>query len=293
MSESHGPFRLDQPGVYDISDEQYHSDPCIEPSLSASIAKVICTESPLHAKLRHPRLTPQPEVKESKAMDMGSALHALVLQPKRISDLVEIVHSDDWRTKAAKQARDQAREEGKAPILASIFEEAQETAETLRSNLPDGILDDTGYAERTLIWKEGAVWVRSRMDWMSGDASQIIDYKTSGRSLGDIENVGRTQVDLGIAIQSALYRRGVMKLGAHHQPRFRIVVQEINPPYCHRILEPGGDLEMIGEKQVLWAIDKWFDGVVKRRWPGYDNRTHIINLAPWHEKKWLDREEEG
>src|SRR5215831_5713580 len=44
------------PGVYAMPAAQYHADPCPTPSLSASIIKLICLDSPAHAWTAHPKL---------------------------------------------------------------------------------------------------------------------------------------------------------------------------------------------------------------------------------------------
>ena len=41
-------------GIYTLSAEAYHADPCPEPSLSASIANVLLQRSPAHARIQHP-----------------------------------------------------------------------------------------------------------------------------------------------------------------------------------------------------------------------------------------------
>ena len=40
-----------------------------------------------------------------------------MLEGRDFEDVVEIVYADDWRTKAAKEQRDQAREQGKVALL--------------------------------------------------------------------------------------------------------------------------------------------------------------------------------
>ena len=75
------------PGIYpDLTPKVYHADPCERPSLSSTIAKVMCSRSPRHAWLAHPRLgdapegdAPEGEEKVSKQKLLGSLLHRLVL----------------------------------------------------------------------------------------------------------------------------------------------------------------------------------------------------------------------
>ena len=47
-----------KPGIYGMSEDCYHADPADAPSLSASIAKILIAETPLHAWTAHPKLNP-------------------------------------------------------------------------------------------------------------------------------------------------------------------------------------------------------------------------------------------
>ena len=64
--------------ILNCSPGDYYRDPCAVPSLSQSIAHTLVTQSPLHAWSEHPRLGNQRKP-ASKAMDVGSLIHKLVL----------------------------------------------------------------------------------------------------------------------------------------------------------------------------------------------------------------------
>src|SRR5262245_31717991 len=99
--------------VLNCTIEQYHADPCETPSLSHSVAHELINKSPLHSWMRHPRLGGQHK-KETKEMDRGSLVHALLLGAGKP---IVIIKADDWRTKASQQDRDYAREQGHIPVL--------------------------------------------------------------------------------------------------------------------------------------------------------------------------------
>ena len=107
---------IDKPGIYTIPLTEYIADPCPEPSLSASVAHTLITESPIHAFVQHPRLNKGRIESGSSKMDIGTIVHGLVLEGDE-SRLV-IVEADDWRTKVAKETRDAARLAGLVPVLA-------------------------------------------------------------------------------------------------------------------------------------------------------------------------------
>ena len=95
-------------GVYTIPLSEYIADPAPCPSLNASTAHTILTESPYHAWIGHPRLNPNYVREESSRQEMGSIAHAVLIDGDESK--VMVIEADDWRTKAAKEEREVARE---------------------------------------------------------------------------------------------------------------------------------------------------------------------------------------
>src|SRR5262245_291549 len=155
-----------KPGVYDLSSEDYHRDPCPEPSLSSSIAKLLVNSTPLHAWTAHPRLNPDFIRDEAEKFDIGKACHSLILHNVQS---FEIIDAEDWRTKEARAKRDAARNAGKIPLLTEQWVRVAAMAHAARIQLnrhreaSDAFTNGT--PEQTLIWREGPTWCRSRLDW--------------------------------------------------------------------------------------------------------------------------------
>src|ERR1019366_772229 len=119
-------------GFFDIPSDVYHADPCIFPSLSSGIAKNIL-RSPLHAQAKHPRLrlTHDPlEDESSSAMKLGSLIHALVLGN---GPDFAVIDADDYRTKAARELRDTALEDGFIPILAKEHAQGEKVSAAVKA----------------------------------------------------------------------------------------------------------------------------------------------------------------
>ena len=117
--------------ILNVTEAAYHADPCVSPSLSQSVAHILVTESPRHAWLAHPKLGGSRERITSRVMDEGAILHKLLLGA---GAQFEMVVADDWRTKAAKEARDTIVSEGKIAILAHNFEKLKTAAERIFRN---------------------------------------------------------------------------------------------------------------------------------------------------------------
>lgn len=287
-------MRIDQPGVYDISAEEYHADPCLAPSLSNSIAKILVSQTPRHAWAAHSRLNPAFEPEEEAKFDLGKTAHSLMLHDPQ---LFEIVDAADWRTKEAKAARESARLTGRIPILKDQWERTQMMVRSARSQLAvhedaaDAFTD--GEPEKTLIWKEGDIWCRARLDWKPNNPEKrriFDDYKSTAASAGPDE-WSRILYSCDLDMQSAFYRRGIKALGLCRDPMFRYIVQENYEPFalCAIALTPAAvDL---AEHKVARALDIWGTCLKSDLWPGYPNRTCYIDPPAWHEAQILARDE--
>lgn len=280
---------IDAPGIYNISATEYNSDPCVEPSLSASIASCLCLETPAHAKVRHPRLTEQPIKDNSDEMDIGTAAHALMLEGVNI---VEVIDAPDWRTNKAKEARDAARIKGKVPILTKnwlkVLAMVEAAHDQLKNHMDSRDAFFNGKPEQTLIWNDDGAWCRARLDWLHDSYKKIYDLKTTGISANP-EIVSRAIFTRGMDIQCAFYLRGV-KVLTGIDATFKFVVQETVEPYALCVIALGPDSLIIGEKKVMWALDKWRECLRTNEWPGYPRQTCYARLPEWEEKKWLERE---
>lgn len=296
MTTAANDTRIVEPGIYDMSAEAYHADPCPEPSLSCSIAKLICLSSPAHARHEHPRLNPTAVHEESERFDIGTAAHAVLLEG---AAAVEIIDAQDWRTNAAKAARDAAREAGRIPLLAKVWGDVQAMVKAARVQLDrhkEGghEMFSAGDAERTLIWQEDdGTWCRARLDWLrrvNGGLYPLAidDYKTTGASANP-DDWTRTLFQSGTDIQVAWYRRAVKALTGH-EADFRFAVQENYPPYALSVISLSPGALMLAEKKVLYALEQWRTALDRNDWIGYPRRTCYADLPQWHEAWWLEKE---
>lgn len=287
-------MKIDRPGVFAMTADVYHSDPVCEPSLSSSIAKLLVTPgaTPMHARHECPRLNPDYEADDSEKFDLGKAAHSLILHDPQA---FEIIDAADWRTKAAQSARDTARSAGKIPILAHQFVNVTEMVAAACVQLlahEDGrafFVKGDGVPEQTMVWREGDVWCRSRLDWRPNTSRFFPDYKSTGAS-ADPDCWTRTMYGMGADLQAAFYLRGIKALKLCDRPEFRFVVQENYAPFALSVigLMPGA-LEL-ANRQVERAIGIWADCRRDNRWPGYPRRTAWIDAPAWHEASLMARE---
>jgi hypothetical protein len=281
---------IDQPGVYELPHEDYHRDPCPEPSLSASSIKKIVTHSPRHAWTGSQRLNPDYVSEEKMEFDRGSAAHALLLEG---DDRMAVLPFPDYKKDAAKASRADARAAGRFPILEQQYPsilKMREIALRAIAACPDlgGIRLTDGKAEQSLFWKEGDVWNRARTDWMHKDRGLILDYKSTATCAHPDAWV-RTMAGMGGEIQGAHYLRGNEMTGGDPLGKFVFLVQEVVDPFaCCLIGLPPAFLEL-GAAKRFEALRVWHHCLKTGVWPSYPDRICWVEPPPYLIAQWEGR----
>lgn len=283
-----------EPGIHTIPSDTYHSDPGREPSLSASVAHLLVNTTPLHAWNAHPRLNPNFEREEKAQFDMGSVTHALILEAD--TSKVQVVYADDWRTKDARAARDQARGDGLIPMLQKDWVRVEMMAEAVRAQIArrddEPPLFDAGKPEQTLVWNERGVTCRARLDWLRDDHVAIDDLKTTGRSANPMQWSRNTLWSIGADIQVAFYLRGLKRLTGVDAV-FRYVLVENVPPYGVSVVSMAGSALEIGNAKVDRALERWKWCLEHDEWPGYPSPVYYAETPGYEELRWMEADAEA
>src|ERR1700677_1732534 len=242
-------------GIFNLSAEAYHADPCPTASLSSSIANILLDQSPAHAWMAHPRLNVNYERQEKSRFDLGSAAHMMLLE--RREDRIVRVQAPDWRTKAAKEQRDAAQANGQYAVLEHQYNDIVAMCATAQDYLVDTELADilaTGDAEQSVIWQEDKLWYRCRPDLMSKDRRICLDYKSTASAAPDfiIRQIGR----MGYDLQAEPYSRGIMVVTGIC-PTFVFLFQEITKPYACSLVALSNAYRELGKSKVGRAITLW------------------------------------
>lgn len=275
---------ITEPGVYDrYPENDYHADPIKGGSLSNSAAKyLIPPYTPAHFKAQRTH--------ETDAMIFGRAVHAYVLG---VGADVTIIDAPNWRTKAAREARDEALSRGLTPLLAHEDAKAARMAATVRRHpRARQILDLPDLkVEQSLFWQDPTtgVWLRARLDivataTINGEPVTIVaDYKTHG-SIADTNTFGRAAADYGYARQAAWYLEGAAQLGLvnpANDPIFLHIVQEKDDPHLVNVVEADVEALRVGQEEMRYAIDTYARCKETGEWPGHPDDIQLFTLPHW------------
>src|SRR6266567_1028458 len=292
-------MKITEPGIYyDVATADYFADPCIAPSFTQSLAKLMLERSPQHVWTKHPRLNPIYVADDEgyrKDLAIGNAAHKLMLG--RGKELA-VIAVDDFRTKDAQKQRDDAIERGAVPILMKHYVTAEAMVETAVKQLDDmdlNVHEGRGNTEVVIAWEEeGGIWLRSMIDFLSTDLRLVVDYKTTSMSCSPYA-IGQKLVKDGFDVQAAFHERGldVLDPASAGRRRHLFICQESSPPFALTVCQLPEAVLHIGRRNIEMAIAMWSNCVWADRWPGYPNYILVPLMPQWAENRWLEREERG
>lgn len=268
-------------GIYGWVDEStYHGD---RGSLSVSGAKLLLPPS-CPAKFKAHMDAPQ---KPKRIFEFGHLVHLEILG--KGVQTVEI-DANDYRTKAAREARDKARDNSKVPVLVGADANDDFYAELGRAKamaakvhndpVAGQFFANGGEAEKSLYWRdpETGVRLRGRTDWLTWIDGRLtcVDVKTS--TTANPEELERKFWSLGYFMQFAWYRKLLIELKLADDPDFVFVVVEKEEPYAVSVVDY--DLEALEEGQRLnrQAINTYTECRAANHWPEYTDQRVTLSL---------------
>lgn len=269
---------IDRPGVFDgVPLSAYHGRITPEPALSSSGARAIIDECP--AYYRHfSEINPDRPVVTKKEFDIGNATHLLVLEPEQFHDRVIVVQHDDYQTKAAREARDEARAHGYIPLLVHEFAAVQKMRDAV-ANDPVAQHAFAGAAiERTYVWRDPVTdrWMKCRPDATPANGRYGVDLKTS------------------TSANPKAFARAITNLGYHQQGA-----------WCLEGMREGGNLDVtdrfafivVATKEPHLVSRVWLDTEDLYRGQALNRRAttifHRCASAGWGREHWPSYQEHG
>ena len=190
-----------------MTNKEYHQNP----ALGASLLKEVLINSKKFKKLWDGELKI-----EGKQLDIGSALHKIVLEPKEFNDEFAIAPVVNKRTKAGKEEWEQFVEKNQDKTILS--KEDFELVESMKNkllalpNLKKWL--EAGIAEKSFFAKIDGVDVKCRPDLLIKTKSGyiVIDLKTMS-SEATAENFTKASGNFLYHLQDAVYREVLKRNG--------------------------------------------------------------------------------
>jgi hypothetical protein len=286
----HPGIRRDLWGLFpDVDIVAYHLDQLApEPSLSNSGMGRLLDETPLDFAYHHPRLNPDAvdEAKDSAAKRRGDVVHQLALGKGRGYAVLDF---DDFRTNAAKSARDNAIADGLTPIKRKDFEPAEVMAEVIRERIKEA-LDGADYqTEVAFVYQEmtaaGPIWVRGLMDVWCEELGVILDPKSTAMLYDG--KVARHLLAMGWDRQASLYPHAIGQLFPERAGRIHFADLMVKPeaPFTSRLVGLEKAWEYSSVKQCRIAMERFGACIYAGKWPGFGTSVDRIAMPAWEDKR--------
>ena len=262
------------------SDLSYRTDTPV-PAFSQSIANILLDQSPLHAWAAHPMLGKIPR-KPTAATDEGNLIHGLLLG--KGMEKIEIINHDEYRTNAAKEARDNALAQGLIPVKRKDFDAIHGALTQIQANIAAAGISLEGECEQGFEWEEtganGPVLCRGKMDVVRPSLGEIVDVKKTVNA--NPQALRRHFTDYGYHVQWAAYTSALEKYKPELAGRidFKFVFIELEPPYAVCVPQLSGAMRELGRRQWTRAVLTWERCLATGQWPGYVN-AEPLEPMPW------------
>lgn len=214
-------------GEWDVSRSEYHAD---RTTVSNSALSDFRQSVPMYY-LRH--VLGEMKREPTDEMNLGTALHAVTLEPDTFNDSVCVAPEVDRRTKYGKEvfAEFEAMSAGRTIITSEQASRCQAMRDALLQHSQARLaINAPGPVEQPIRWQhaETSLWVRNLLDKFAQKIGIVIDIKTSKDP--SPAAFARSIVNFGYHCQAALYLRGVREVYGV-DAEFLFVVVGSQPPF--------------------------------------------------------------
>jgi hypothetical protein len=287
-------MNVTEPGIYELTEAEYHADPCEPFSLSRGVAHLLLTGNPKKAHRASRKLGGKRDIIPNRAMDAGSAVHSLMLGRGADIEVMSTTYGDkhkkagqpvtDFATDAAKHERDLIRSYGRIPVLAHqmpMLHACRDAAfEQMHEHEDGAAFFAPGRSEAVVIWQEDGLWFRIMVDRLPDDP-HAMPYDIKATEMLAAPGKWDRRLQTIYAFQDAFYRRGLKAVRGVMPAPFRFPVVELDEPYCLAMHAAAPSLQAMAEQEVERAIGIWRHCVKTNSWPAYPPFTAWVEAANW------------
>lgn len=176
---------------------------------SVSLLKMLADPNKTPAHFQRAMTTP---FEETDAMRIGTAVHMATLEPLEFQSKVASLPFDNFRTKAAKEARALAIEKDMIPLLSSTYDDVLRYKEAIVNTPEAAERLARSEKEKAILWECEGVELKSRLDILEtvelpaelgGNFGIVSDVKTCADA--SLEATNRAMHKYGYFVQAGAY----------------------------------------------------------------------------------------
>ena len=253
-----------------ITNDEYHGD---RDYLSSSALKMLLFDI---NKFHSQYILNQPSTFSSSAMDLGSYVHSLILEPENTeSDFAiypGIKRGENWE-----KFRDEELN-GRTVLSVMNSRVANEMVETYKDNSDAVSLLKDGEAEYTIASNLNGVNVKVRADWWDEKNNNIVDIKTTSSNMNKKEleeSIGHFNYDLS----TALYIDTFKSITGKEVPDFYFIFIGSRNTKTTVVFKASKKLIENGRRKYKAAIKKYLK--LKKSGEWLDTGVEEIGVPTW------------
>lgn len=247
----------------------YHAHPALG---STQIRELL--RSPAHFKALG-------EKEPTPAMQLGTLVHTLYLEPEEVSARYVVTPKVDRRTKAGKAAWAdfQATAAGRELVDAELMGQANACAVALREFMCGKNVGSFDDVERSLFWEDADTGVacKARPDAITSRGIMIDVKTTRDASPGGF---AKSIANFGYHVQAAHYLEAAAANGIHVDA-FMFLAVETSAPHAAAAYLLDEDALAEGQVRRAEALDLYAACEASGEWPAYSGRIETISLPRW------------
>lgn len=290
-------MKVAAPGIYDLTMDEYHSDCCDGPSVSASRLHTLIAQCPAIFWETSPLNPQRVEEKKTKALDVGRAAHALVLgEPEFAKHFYVCPHdslsanpgrawNDTWKIEVA------AGRERRTLIRKADFDDISDMARAQRRSPQVSRAFEKGKPEQSFITKdaETGIFLKVRPDWTPQPIRHgfLVDYKTSKSIMP--RKLASDAFSYGYHMQAAMQFDVVAAVTGEKPVGIAHVCQEKSAPYLAELKMFTPEQLEFGRREYRRALQLFAQcweahlaGKPERMaWPGYTVDPQYYETPRW------------
>jgi len=211
----------------------------------------------------------------TKAMELGTLIHAAALEPETFDDLIIVSPYADFRTKEAREWKLNQMELGKIITSDEEIQKIKEISEIVLEEYGQNFLAANKQTEVAVFGKIGVTDIKGLIDIVPDGLDCLIDLKTTA-NIDGLESIQRTIINRGYHWQAALYLDLYNAASGENRTRFVFCFVEVESPHETAWVELSENLLDLGRSGYMNAVAKWQTCVVTGHWPKQIEGIEII-----------------
>lgn len=267
------------PGIHDISNDEYHKSKGISRSAISELKK-----SPLHYWEKF--INPEPKKDEEKPifLNLGSAVHTLVLESEKFNETFAVMESVDLRTTKGKEYKKSFEETSKGKIILredDYLLACKISKEIISHPTVNEILSGAFSVEKSVFWvdEHTGLMCKARPDIWSHSLDTIFDLKTTNDA--SPENFIYSIKKYNYHIQAAMQLDAIMKNTGEVIDCFSIIAAPTESPHKPYIYVLDKDTIEQGRREYTDALKLLKACLDNKKWDLEREKITTISLPAY------------